>query len=150
MIQGTYEIFMRIAERHFGNSLAGRFILTAGLGGMGGAQPLAGRMAGAAILCVEIDPDRIRSAWAAAFSINARLISTQPSPWIEAARREGRATSIGLNGNAADIYEALLARGVIPDIVTDQTSAHDLVYGYVPSGRSLADVRRMREDDPAA
>jgi len=148
VIQGTYEIFMRIAERHFGNSLKGRFILTAGLGGMGGAQPLAGRMAGAVILCVEIDEARITKRLANGF-LDARAGDLDAAmEMVEAARREGRAASIGLPGNAADICEALLARGTIPDVVTDQTSAHDLVYGYVPSGRSLADVRHMRQDDP--
>jgi len=148
VIQGTYEIFMRIAERYFGNSLKGRFILTAGLGGMGGAQPLAGRMAGAVILCVEIDEARITKRLANGF-LDARAGDLDAAmEMVEAARREGRAASIGLPGNAADICEALLARGTIPDVVTDQTSAHDLVYGYVPSGRSLADVRHMRQDDP--
>jgi urocanate hydratase len=148
VIQGTYEIFMRIAERHFNNSLKGRFILTAGLGGMGGAQPLAGRMAGAVILCVEIDPDRIVKRLANGF-LDARADDLASAiAMVDAARAEGRATSIGLNGNAAEAYEALLDRNIIPDVVTDQTSAHDLVYGYVPAGRSLAEVRRMRSEDP--
>jgi len=148
VIQGTYEIFMRIAERHFNNSLKGRFILTAGLGGMGGAQPLAGRMAGAVILCVEIDEQRIAKRMTNGFLAHRADDLETAIGMVEAARREGRATSIGLLGNAADIYETLLARGIIPDVVTDQTSAHDLVYGYVPAGRSLAEVRRMRESDP--
>jgi urocanate hydratase len=148
VIQGTYEIFMRIAERHFGDSLKGRFILTAGLGGMGGAQPLAGRMAGAVILCVEIDEERIAKRIANGFLDNRADSLDTAIVMVDAARREGRAASIGLLGNAADVYEALLACGVIPDVVTDQTSAHDLVYGYVPAGRSLAEVRRMRQDDP--
>ncbi len=149
VIQGTYEIFMRIAERHFGGSLKGRFILTAGLGGMGGAQPLAGRMAGAVILCVEIDPERIGKRMANGF-LDARAADLDEAlALVDAARRDGRAASIGLIGNAADVYETLLARGIIPDVVTDQTSAHDLVYGYIPAGRSLAEVRRLRQDDPA-
>ena len=148
VIQGTYEIFMRIAERHFNNSLKGRFILTAGLGGMGGAQPLAGRMAGAVILCVEIDEQRITKRMTNGFLAHRADDLDAAISMIEAARREGQATSIGLLGNAADIYETLLARGIIPDVVTDQTSAHDLIYGYVPAGRSLAEVRRMRESDP--
>jgi urocanate hydratase len=147
VIQGTYEIFMRIAERHFGNSLKGRLILTAGLGGMGGAQPLAGRMAGGVILCVEIDPDRIARRMANGFLDQRADDLDAAMAMVDAARQEGRAASIGLLGNAADVYENLLARNVIPDVVTDQTSAHDLVYGYVPSGRGLADVRRMRQDD---
>jgi urocanate hydratase len=148
VIQGTYEIFMRIAERHFGNSLKGRFILTAGLGGMGGAQPLAGRMAGAVILCVEIDPERIARRMANGFLDRRADDLDAAIAMVEEAKRDGRALSIGLPGNAADVYEALLARGIIPDIVTDQTSAHDLVYGYVPAGRTLAEVRQMREHDP--
>ncbi len=148
VIQGTYEIFMRIAERHFNNSLKGRFILTAGLGGMGGAQPLAGRMAGAVILCVEIDEQRIAKRMANGFLAHQADNLETAIGMVEAARREGRPTSIGLLGNAADIYETLLARRIIPDVVTDQTSAHDLIYGYVPAGRSLAEVRRMRESDP--
>ena len=149
VIQGTYEIFMRIAERHFGNSLKGRFILTAGLGGMGGAQPLAGRMAGGVILCVEIDPDRIAKRIDNGF-LDQRAADLEAAlAMVEAARQQGRAASIGLIGNAADVYEELLARNIIPDVVTDQTSAHDLVYGYVPAGRSLAEVRCMRQDDAA-
>src|SRR5579863_163624 len=148
VIQGTYEIFMRIAERHFGNDLTGRFILTAGLGGMGGAQPLAGRMACAIILCVEIDDERIAKRLANGFLDHRARDLDEALAMVEAARRERRATSIGLGGNAADVCEVLLARRIIPDVVTDQTSAHDLLYGYIPSGRSLAEIRRMRIDDP--
>src|SRR6516165_4058571 len=148
IIQGTYEIFMRIAERYFNNSLKGRFILTAGLGGMGGAQPLAGRMAGAVILCVEIDEQRISKRITNGFLAYRADNLEAAITMVETARREGQTTSIGLLGNAADIYETLLARGIIPDVVTDQTSAHDLIYGYVPAGYSLAEVRRMRESDP--
>jgi urocanate hydratase len=147
VIQGTYEIFMRIAERHFNNSLKGRFILTAGLGGMGGAQPLAGRLAGAVILCVEIDEQRIYRRLTNGYLAQHADGLDAAIGMVQSAQREGLATSIGLSGNAADVYETLLARGIIPDVVTDQTSAHDLVYGYVPAGRSLAEVRRMREDD---
>ena len=148
VIQGTYEIFMRIAERHFAGSLTGRVILTAGLGGMGGAQPLAGRMAGAIILCVEIDPERIRKRLANGYLDTHADTLDAALAMIDAAKREKRALSIGLEGNAADVYCALLERGIIPDVVTDQTSAHDLVYGYVPAGHSLAEVRAMRESDP--
>lgn len=139
---------MRIAERHFDSNLKGRLILTAGLGGMGGAQPLAGRMAGAIILCVEIDGERIAKRLANGFLDHRARDLDEALAMVEAARREGRATSIGLAGNAADVCEALLARRIIPDVVTDQTSAHDLLYGYIPSGRSLAEIRRMRIDDP--
>jgi urocanate hydratase len=150
VIQGTYEIFMRIAERHFAGDLKGRFILTAGLGGMGGAQPLAGRMAGAVILCVEIDGERISKRLANGFLDECARDLDQALAMVEAARGERRAASIAVRGNAADIYETLLARRVVPDVVTDQTSAHDLVFGYVPSGMSLAEVRRLRQDDPDA
>jgi urocanate hydratase len=147
VIQGTYEIFMRIAERHFGGSLAGRFILTAGLGGMGGAQPLAGYMAGAVILCVEIDPERLDKRMVSGFLQQRAADLDDALAKARTAMVERRALSIGLLGNAAEVYEQVLARGVVPDVVTDQTSAHDLVFGYVPIGRSLADVRRMRRDD---
>src|ERR1700704_5384763 len=143
VIQGTYEIFMRIAERHFGNSLKGRFILTAGLGGMGGAQPLAGRMAGAVILCVEVDEQRIARRMANGFLAQRADDLDAAIGMVDAARHDGQATSIGLLGNAAEVYETLLARGIVPGVVADQTSAHDLLYGYVPAGRSLAEVRRM-------
>jgi urocanate hydratase len=148
VIQGTYEIFMRIAEQHFQNSLRSRFILTAGLGGMGGAQPLAGRMAGAVILCVEIDEERIAKRLANSYLDRRATDLDDALVMVEAAKREGRPASIAVLGNAADVYETLLARGTIPDVVTDQTAAHDLVYGYVPSGRTLAEVRSMRRTDP--
>jgi urocanate hydratase len=148
VIQGTYEIFMRIAERHFGGDLAGSFVLTAGLGGMGGAQPLAGTMANAAILCIEVDPARI------AKRIEIGYLDTQAQTldaaldMIKAAGAGRRALSVGLCGNAAEIYPEIVARGIVPDIVTDQTSAHDLIYGYVPAGLSLDQVRALRESDP--
>jgi urocanate hydratase len=148
VIQGTYEIFMRIAERHFQNSLRNRFILTAGLGGMGGAQPLAGRMAGAVILCVEIDEERITKRLANGYLDRRASDLDTALAMVEEAKQEGRATSIAVLGNAADVYETLLTRRIVPDVVTDQTAAHDLVYGYVPSGRTLAEVRSMRRTDP--
>ena len=148
VIQGTYEIFMRIAERRFGGSLKGRFILTAGLGGMGGAQPLAGRMAGAAILCVDIDPKRAEMRKAIGFLDEIAPDLDTALAMIERAKSEGRALSVGLIGNAAEIYPEIAARGIVPDIVTDQTSAHDLVYGYVPVGYDLDRVRRLRDQNP--
>ncbi|PYF09905.1 urocanate hydratase [Rhodobacter viridis] len=148
VIQGTYEIFMRIAERRFNSSLAGRFILTAGLGGMGGAQPLAGRMAGAAILCVDVDEARAKMRQEIGFLDAIAPDLDSALAMIDAARAEGRATSVALIGNAAEIYPEIAARGITPDIVTDQTSAHDLVYGYVPAGYDLPRVRRLREQNP--
>jgi len=149
VIQGTYEIFMRIAENRFGGSLAGRFILTAGLGGMGGAQPLAGRMAGATILCVDIDAERAKKRQDVGYLEAIAPDLDTALAMIEQAVAEKRATSIGLVGNAAEIYPEIARRGIVPDIVTDQTSAHDLVYGYVPKGMSLDEVRRLRVEGPA-
>ncbi len=148
VIQGTYEIFMRIGERHFDGELAGRFVLTAGLGGMGGAQPLAGRLAGAVTLCVEIDPERIRKRIENGFLEKQAANLDEALAMVAEARAAKRAISIGLLGNAADVYEDILARGIVPDVVTDQTSAHDLIYGYIPANRTLAEARAMRKDDP--
>lgn len=149
VIQGTYEIFMRIAERRFGGSLSGRFILTAGLGGMGGAQPLAGRMAEAAILCIDVDPERaVKRRQIGYLDVIAGDLD-HALALIEEAVGEKKALSVGLVGNAADLYPEIVRRGITPDIVTDQTSAHDLVYGYVPKSRTLEEARRLRSEDPA-
>jgi urocanate hydratase len=148
VIQGTYEIFMRIAERHFGGDLAGRFVLTAGLGGMGGAQPLAGKMAEAATLCIEVDRSRIAKRIETGYLDTEAQSLDAALELIKAAQSERRALSVGLCGNAADIYPEIMARGVVPDVVTDQTSAHDLVYGYVPAGFTLDEVRALRKTDP--
>ncbi|MCE2576615.1 urocanate hydratase [Komagataeibacter sp. FNDCR2] len=148
VIQGTYEIFRRIAEQHFDSSLAGRLILTSGLGGMGGAQPLAGRLAGAVILCVEINPERIEKRIQSGYLQHRADTLDEALAMVGAAQARGEACSIGLTGNAAEIFPQILARGIAPDIVTDQTSAHDLVYGYIPAGISLDEVEQLRRDDP--
>lgn len=147
VIQGTYEIFCRIAERHFDNDLRGRFILTAGLGGMGGAQPLAGLMANAAILTVEVNPERIDKRIKAGFLEQRADTLDEALALIADARARRAPISVGLLGNAAEIYPQILARGVIPDIVTDQTSAHDLVYGYIPIGHTSEQVVARRDSD---
>ncbi|MGY6269734.1 urocanate hydratase [Achromobacter denitrificans] len=147
VIQGTYEIFSRIAERHFGNDLRGRFILTAGMGGMGGAQPLAGRMANAAILTVEINPERIEKRIKAGFLERRADSLDEALELIREAQARREPVSVGLLGNAADVYPEILARGIVPDIVTDQTSAHDLVYGYIPAGHTLEQVAELRRTD---
>ncbi|CAI0833209.1 Urocanate hydratase [Serratia proteamaculans] len=147
VIQGTYEIFSRIAERHFDNDLRGRFILTAGLGGMGGAQPLAGTLANAAILTIEVNQTSIDKRLKNGFLQYQAADLDQALMMIAAAQQRKEALSVALLGNAAEIYPAILARGVIPDIVTDQTAAHDLVYGYVPAGYSPEQVVKQREDD---
>ncbi len=137
---------MRIAEKRFGGSLAGRFVLTAGLGGMGGAQPLAGRMAGAAILCVEVDAERARTRKAIGYLDEIAPDLDTALARISEACKDGKALSVGLVGNAAELYPAIAERGVTPDIVTDQTSAHDLVYGYVPKGYDAERIRSLRDD----
>jgi urocanate hydratase len=147
VIQGTYEIFSRIAERHFDSDLRGRFILTAGLGGMGGAQPLAGRMAGAAILTIEVDQERIDKRMKIGFLEMQAHDLDEALAMMRDAQEKREPLSVGLLGNAAEIYPEILARGVVPDIVTDQTAAHDLVYGYVPVGRTLDQVRALRATD---
>ncbi|MFS7190944.1 urocanate hydratase [Serratia proteamaculans] len=147
VIQGTYEIFSRIAERHFDNDLRGRFILTAGLGGMGGAQPLAGTLANAAILTIEVNQASIDKRLKNGFLQHQAADLDQALMMIAAAQQRKEALSVALLGNAAEVYPAILARGVIPDIVTDQTAAHDLVYGYVPAGYSPEQVAKQREDD---
>lgn len=148
VIQGTYEIFMQIAKQHFANDLRGRFILTAGLGGMGGAQPLAGVMAGAAILVVEADAARIDKRIAVGYLQHRADTLDEALALIDAARAKGEAISVGLLGNAADIYPELVARNLTPDIVTDQTSAHDLIYGYIPAGMTVETVREWRDKRP--
>ncbi|HVW68351.1 MAG TPA: urocanate hydratase, partial [Steroidobacteraceae bacterium] len=134
VIQGTYEIFARTAEQLGQPDLAGRFVLTAGLGGMGGAQPLAGRMAGATTLVIEVDPARIQKRLQAGYLEYAATSLDDALEHVSRWRAEKRAASVALCANAAEIYPELVARGITPDVVTDQTSAHDLVYGYVPIG----------------
>jgi urocanate hydratase len=150
IVQGTYETFAEAGRQHYGGDLKGRWLLTAGLGGMGGAQPLAAAMAGACCLAVECDPERID------FRLRTRYLDERADTLdealarIEAWTRAGEAKSVGLLGNAADIFPELYRRGVRPDLVTDQTSAHDPINGYLPKGWSLADWRAKRESDPAA
>lgn len=148
VIQGTYEIFAAIAEKHFSGSLSGRLILTAGLGGMGGAQPLAGRMAGAILLAVEVDEARIDKRLASGYLQVKTDNLDEALNWIAKARKSGESLSIGLLGNAAEIYPELLARKIIPDIVTDQTAAHDLLYGYIPKGYTPEAARKAHQSDP--
>jgi urocanate hydratase len=147
IVQGTYETFVEMGRRHYGGNLGGRWILTAGLGGMGGAQPLAGTMAGAAVLAVECDPQRIERRLQARYlderadDLDAALAS------IRDACAHGVARSVGLLGNAAEIFPELVRRGVRPDIVTDQTSAHDPLHGYLPAGWTLAQAEELRVRD---
>ena len=150
IVQGTYETFAELGRQHYGGQLAGKWILTAGLGGMGGAQPLAATMAGASMLAVECQPSRIDMRLRTGYLDVCASDLDDALERIGRACREGRALSVGLLGNAAEVLPELLRRGVRPDAVTDQTSAHDPVHGYLPKGWSLADWQRRRESDPKA
>jgi urocanate hydratase len=149
ILQGTYQTFAAAGEQHFGTpSLAGRTILTAGLGGMGGAQPLAGTMAGAAILCIEVDPTRIGRRLETRYLDEATESVDDALARIRAAASDGRALSVGLLGNAAELVPALAARDEQFDLVTDQTAAHDPLTGYVPRGLSVEEAALLRSSDP--
>ncbi|MGI9629079.1 MAG: urocanate hydratase, partial [Longimicrobiales bacterium] len=147
ILQGTYETFVAMGDAHFGGSLKGRWILTGGMGGMGGAQPLAATMAGASVLVVEVDPDRIKRRIDTRYCDKMTDDLNEAVQWTTGAAERGEAVSVGLVGNCADVLPELLAQGVVPDIVTDQTSAHDPVGGYIPSGLSLEDAAQLRTTD---
>jgi len=148
IVQGTYETFAAVARKHFGGNAAGRWILTGGLGGMGGAQPLAGVMAGFSVLAVECDETRID------FRLKTKYLDRKATSLDEAlgileqARRDGKPVSVGLLGNAADVFPAVEARRIVPDVVTDQTSAHDPLNGYLPLGWTMHEWKAKRESDP--
>jgi urocanate hydratase len=148
IVQGTYETFGSVARKHFGGSLSGRFVLTSGLGGMGGAQPLAATMNGAAVLAVEVDEDRIDKRLATKYLDRKTHVLDEALDWIDEARSAGTALSVGLVGNAADVLPTLVHRGVTPDVLTDQTSAHDMLNGYIPNGMSLNEALALRVADP--
>jgi urocanate hydratase len=150
IVQGTYETFGAVATRHFGGTLAGRLVVTAGLGGMGGAQPLAATMHGAAILAVEVDPTRIAKRLETGYCDRMATDLDDALAQLRAAQAAGTGLSVALLGNAADVLPELVARGITPDVVTDQTSAHDLLVGYIPRGLSLAEAEVMRREDPDA
>ena len=150
IVQGTYETLAAVARRHFGGTLSGRLVVTAGLGGMGGAQPLAATMNGAAALVVEVDPQRIARRLATRYLDEATDSLDEALETVARWTRDKVARSIGLRANAADVLPALVARGVTPDVVTDQTSAHDALNGYVPNGLPLDEAVRLRERDPQA
>jgi urocanate hydratase len=149
ILQGTYQTFAAAGQEHFGSpDLSGRTILTAGLGGMGGAQPLAATMAGAAILCVEVDPARIRRRLETRFLDEATDSVDDALARVRRAASEGRPRSVGLLANAADIVPALAGRGERFDLVTDQTAAHDPLSGYIPRGLSVEQAAQLRVSDP--
>jgi urocanate hydratase len=148
IVQGTYETLAAVARKHFGGTLSGRLVVTAGLGGMGGAQPLAAAMNGAAALIVEVDPQRIARRLATRYLDEATDSLDDALDRVARWQREGVGRSVGLRGNAADVLPELVARGVTPDVLTDQTSAHDALNGYVPNGLRLDEAVRLRERDP--
>jgi urocanate hydratase len=149
ILQGTYETFAACARKHFGGSLAGRWVLTAGLGGMGGAQPLAATMNGAAFLGVEVNPARIERRLKTGYLDRMTEGLDEAIGWVLEAKRRREPLSVGLVGNAADVHPELVRRGVVPDVLTDQTSAHDTLNGYVPSKNSAnEDLDAMRQVNP--
>jgi urocanate hydratase len=148
ILQGTYETFAECARQHFGGTLEGRLVVTGGLGGMGGAQPLAATMNGAAFLGVDVDESRIRRRVETGYCDRLETDLDRAVRLVEDARSRRQALSVGLVGNIADVLPELARRGVLPDVLTDQTSAHDLRVGYIPRGLSLGEAAELRERDP--
>src|SRR5580658_6714467 len=148
ILQGTYETFAAAGRKHFGGDLAGKLVASGGMGGMGGAQPLAATLNGAAFLGIDVDPERIKR------RVKTGYCDVMVNDLDEALRilknavRKREATSVGLVGNCADVIPELARRGVVPDLLTDQTSAHDPLYGYVPQGISVSQAAEMRRRDP--
>lgn len=148
IVQGTYETFAEVGRRHFGGSLKGKSILTAGLGGMGGAQPLAGVFAGAAVLAVEVDPERIQRRLATRYVDEVAENIDDALKRIEKYKEQGQAKSVALLGNMATVIHELIAKNFKPDVLTDQTSAHDPLNGYIPEGYSVSAAAELRSRDP--
>ncbi len=148
IVQGTYETFVAVGKTHFDGNLKGRWILTAGLGGMGGAQPLAATMAGACMIAVECDPTRIQKRLDTGYLDYKTDSLDEALDMVDSAIAEGKAISVGLLGNAAELFPAILRQERQPDVVTDQTSAHDPLNGYLPLGWSLDQAEKARETDP--
>ncbi len=150
IVQGTYETFVEAGRQHFGGDLAGKWILTGGLGGMGGAQPLAATMAGASMLAIECRPSRIERRVESGYLDKGTSNLDEALAWIDEACASGKALSVGLVGNTAEVLPELLRRGVKPDLVTDQTSAHDPLHGYLPAGWTLEQWEDAQQRDPAS
>ena len=150
IVQGTYETFFAVANQHFGGAPTGRWILTGGLGGMGGAQPLAATMAGFSMIAVECDPTRIAMRLRTRYLDREARTLDEALAMLEEARRAGQPISVGLLGNAADVFSELSRRGITPDVVTDQTSAHDPIHGYLPQGWTIAQWRERQARDPGS
>ena len=148
IVQGTFETFAAAGRKHFGGSLEGRFVLTGGLGGMGGAQPLAATMNGAGFLGVEVDPGRIEKRLKSGYCDKIAWSLDEALELIDAARKDRQPLSVGLVGNCADVIPEIVRRGIVPDVLTDQTSAHDALNGYVPHGLPLEDALALRAKNP--
>lgn len=148
ILQGTYETFGAVARQRFGGTLKGKWVLTGGMGGMGGAQPLAATMNEGAILVVEVDPARIRRRVETRYCDRMSEDLDEALGWVLDAKEKGEALSVGLVGNCAEVLPELVRRGITPDVLTDQTSAHDALHGYVPAGLTLEEAARLRESDP--
>jgi urocanate hydratase len=149
ILQGTYETFAAAAQKHFGGSLAGKLVASGGMGGMGGAQPLAATMNGAAFLGIDVDPERIKRRVKTGYCDVMVNSLDEALRILKNAVRKGEAASVGLVGNCADLIPEMAKRGVVPDLLTDQTSAHDPIGGYVPNGMTLAAAQELRKSDPA-
>ena len=148
IVQGTFETFAAAARRHFGGSLRGKLIVSGGMGGMGGAQPLAATMNDACFLGIDVDPKRIEKRIATGYCDKMSFSLDEALEWLDEARSKGEALAVGLAGNCADVIPELAARGIVPDILTDQTSAHDPLNGYVPNGLTLNQAAALRKADP--
>src|SRR5437899_7547860 len=144
LVQGTFETFAAAGRKHFGGSLEGKFVVTGGLGGMGGAQPLAATMNGALFLGVEVDPARVEKRLKSGYCDKIAWSLDEALRLIDRAREDRRAISVGLVGNCADVLPEMVKRGIVPDVLTDQTSAHDALNGYVPHGMSLEAAINLR------
>jgi urocanate hydratase len=148
IVQGTFETFAEAGRKHFGGTLEGKFVVTGGLGGMGGAQPLAATMNGALLLGIDVDPVRIEKRLTSGYCDKIARTLDEALGLIDEARKKQRSLSVGLVGNCADVLPEMVRRGVVPDILTDQTSAHDALNGYVPNGLTLADALELRARKP--
>ena len=150
IVQGTYQTFAALAEKHFGGTLEGKLVVSGGMGGMGGAQPLAATMAGAAFLGIDVDAERIKKRLKTGYCDFMVNSLDEALRILKNAVRKKEAVSVGLVGNCADVIPELVERGVVPDVLTDQTSAHDPLNGYVPNGMALAEANELRQSDPKA
>ncbi|MEY2558842.1 MAG: urocanate hydratase, partial [Verrucomicrobiota bacterium] len=148
IVQGTFETFAEAGRKHFGGTLEGKFVVSGGLGGMGGAQPLAATMNGALFLGIDVDPARIEKRLQSGYCDKIATSLDQALELIEVARKKRQPVSVGLVGNCADVLPEMVKRGTVPDILTDQTSAHDALNGYIPHGMSLSDALKLRASNP--